>query len=113
MPMIDGDRRSNPRIAVNCPCKFHDARSGKYFAGSTRDLSTGGAMIEVPRLLALKPGDIIHIGVAAKRRQSLIRCDEMIRAAVTRAVQTVDDCTLVGLRFEESQAHPETLRLAA
>ena len=49
----------------------------------------------------------------AKRRQSLIRCDEMIRAAVTRAVQTVDDCTLVGLRFEESQAHPETLRLAA
>jgi len=101
---VEGDRRRHPRVPVEQPCKIHDPHTGKYIAGCTRDVSIGGALIEVPKLLALNAGETLHVGVALKRRQGLIRCNEMIQAAVTRIMHTVDDRTLLGLRFQQPAA---------
>jgi len=115
---VDGDRRRHPRVAVKQPCKIHDPRGGKYCAGETQDMSSGGLLIELPRLISLKPGDEVHVGVALKRRQALLRCNEMLKAHVTRALHTVDDRTLLGLKFAQPQSKHEqfevqALRLAA
>lgn len=117
MLTIEGDRRIHSRLPLAQPCKIHDSHSGKYIAATTRDISMGGALIEVSRLVSLKPGDTLHLGVAMKRRQGLLRCNEMMKAQVTRSVQTVDDRTLLGLQFESQLEAAEpgdiTLRAAA
>ena len=113
---VDGDRRRHDRVMVNQPCKIHDPRSGKYIAGQTPDMSNGGLLVELPRVVSLNPGDEVHVGVALKRRQALLRCNEMIKAQVTRALHTADDRTLLGLMFVQGQADVSTtsaLRLAA
>jgi hypothetical protein len=110
---VDGDRRRHVRVTVNQPCKVHDPRSGKYVGGQTQDMSGGGLLVELPRLVSLKPGDEVHVGVALKRRQALLRCNEMIKAYVTRAMHTVDDRTLLGLRFEQPQAEHEQVQVQA
>lgn len=116
MTVVDGERRRHVRVAVNQPCKIHDSRSGKYIAGQTQDISSGGLLVELPRVVSFKPGDEVHVGVALKRRQTLLRCNEMIRARVTRALHTADDQTLLGLQLLQTQGEVEQaqpLRLAA
>jgi len=110
---IDGDRRRHPRLQVERPCKIYDPQSDKYFAGNTRDLSESGLLIDVPRVLELKPGDRVHVGVAMKRRQGLLLAKEMIEAIVVRALATVDDHTALAVRFDAESAVGQPLRLAA
>ena len=101
---IEGDRRRHPRVQLERPCKLHEPRSGKYVSAMTRDLSVGGLLIDVPRLLDLKPGDMLHVGVAIKRRQGLLLAKEMIEATVVRAMQTVDDHTTLAVSFDPPSA---------
>jgi len=86
MLTLDEDRRTHPRIAVERPCKVHDPRSGKYHAATVLDVSASGMMIQIDRDLALASGDILHVGVAQKRRQVLLRTNEMIPTRVARCV---------------------------
>lgn len=105
---VEGDRRRHPRLALERPCKIFDPRSGKYVAATTRNLSTHGLLIELPRLTALKPGDHVHVGVAVTRRQGLLLAKEMIQAQIVRAMQTVDDHTMLAVQFiADSQGEPQ------
>lgn len=101
---IEGDRRVHPRMEVQQPCKIHDPRSGKYYSGLTRDISTQGLLMEFSRLLNLKPGDLVHVGVAMKRRQGLLQAKEMIEARVVRSMQSVNDQTLLAVEFANAVA---------
>jgi c-di-GMP-binding flagellar brake protein YcgR len=114
MLRIDGDRRRHPRVPVQRPCKIFDPNTGRYHSGTTRDLSTGGLLVDVPQLLDIHPGNGIHVGVAMKRRQGLLLAKEMIEAKVVRTMATVDDHTLLGLAFAEAQSPAvDALRAAA
>jgi hypothetical protein len=95
---VEGDRRVQPRIRSARACKIFDPRTGRYHAGSTRNLSRSGALLQVDRVLSLSPGDHIYLGVAHKRRDDLLLRDEMVEAEVTRASLTVDDHTAVAVR---------------
>ena len=97
---IDGDRRKHRREPLERPCKIYDPRSMKYIAATTRDVSSGGMLIDVPRLLEIKPGERLFIGVAMTRRQGFIQAKEMIDAVVLRAAATVDDHTTLAVSFE-------------
>ncbi|MCI0364439.1 MAG: PilZ domain-containing protein [Phycisphaerales bacterium] len=95
---------------------MHDPRTGKYLSGMTRDLSCGGLMIDIPRLVNLKEGDKIFVGVAIKRRQGLLLAKEMVEAVVTRATSTVDDHTALAVHFDTHaavEAADQALRAAA
>ena len=114
MSMIDGDRRRYRRESLERPCKIYDPRSMKYISGTTRDISCGGLLIDVPRLMEIKPGEHLFIGVAMTRRQGFIQAKEMIDAVVLRAFATVDDHTTLAVSFEaamEQDAAP--MRAAA
>ena len=117
MLRIEGDRREHPRVCVQRPCKMFDPRTRRYLPGVTRNVSSGGLAIDVPRLTSLKPGDTLHVGVAAKRRDQLLSGAQMLRATVIRASATVDDHTDLAVRFENAQMHqaiePQWQRLAA
>jgi c-di-GMP-binding flagellar brake protein YcgR len=117
MLRIEGDRREHPRVAVQRPCKMFDPRTRRYLPGVTRDVSAGGVAIDVPRLVDLNPGDMLHVGVATKRRDQLLSATQMLKATVIRANATVDDHTNLAVRFENAQLHraiePQWQRLAA
>jgi hypothetical protein len=100
MLKIEGDRRHHPRTEIQRPCKIFDSRTGKYLAASTRDLSSAGLLIDVPRVLAVKPGDTLHLGVAMTRRQGLLPAKGMIAVRVVRALATVDDHTHLAVSLD-------------
>jgi hypothetical protein len=97
---IEGDRRRHQRIEMQRPCKIYDPRSGKYHAGQTRDLSHGGMLLEIPRLLELKPGDRVHVGVAMTRRHAILQSKEMVETIVVRTLVTADDRTHLAVTFD-------------
>ncbi len=99
MITLDEDRRTHPRIALQRPCKVCEPRSGKYYAGHTCDLSEGGMLISIAQRMNIKPGDVLHVGVAQKRRQVLLRTNEMVRLRVTRCFGTPDGHWLIGLEL--------------
>ena len=107
MLRIEGDRREHPRTSVQRPCKMFDPRTRRYLPGMTRDVSAGGVAIDVPRVVDLKPGDVLHVGVAMKRRDQLLNGAQMLKATVIRSSATVDDHTDLAVRFENAQAHHE------
>lgn len=123
MSTIDGDRRMHERQVLQRPCKVFDPRGGRYLSATTRDISTGGALIDLPRLTHLKPGDVVHVGIALKRRDQFLRTDEMLEAEIVRAMPTVDDHTALAVKFvsvgeaarpSEAIEHAEhSVRLAA
>ncbi len=112
---VAGDRRVHPRIDYSRPCKIFSPALQKYFLGATLDLSTGGMLIRIPQLVDVRPGDTLHIGVAAKRRDQFLRSDEMLGATVIRSMKTVDDHTTFAVKFDQEQSTVEiaTLRMAA
>ena len=116
-PAIEGDRRSHSRQILQRPCKVFDPRGRRYLTGQTRDISCGGAMVDLPRVIELKPGDKVYLGIALKRRDQFLRAEEMLEGTVIRALATVDDHTALALQFAAPQSQQrltvEPLRIAA
>jgi hypothetical protein len=104
MLRIEGDRRRYPRVPMQQPCKICDQRGGKYLAASTRNVSAGGLLMNMPCLSQLKPGDRLYVGVALTRRQCILHASQMMEAIVVRATPTVDDHTALAVTFDAPQA---------
>ena len=115
IPTIEGDRRVHPRVEFERPCKIFSPQLQRYFLGTTRDLSSGGMLIHIGHLVDVRPGDVLHVGVAAKRRDQLLCASEMLEATVVRTLNTVDDHTTFAVRFDQEQSTvgAAALRLAA
>ncbi len=112
--MLHADRRVTERVNLARPCKVYDPASGRYLSGTMWNISDGGAYLELHRRIELRPEQRLCIGVAMKRRQTLLRSTEMLWAEVVRSLSTTDDRTGVGLRFigETAQARPASNRAA-
>lgn len=114
-PALAGDRRVHPRVEYVRPCKVFSPALQRYFLGTTQDLSSGGMLVHISHLVDVRPGDTLHIGVAAKRREQFLRAVEMIPAVVTRSMKTVDDHTTFAVKFDQEQTTVQlaTLSMAA
>ena len=66
-------------------------------------------LVHISQRVDVRPGDTLHIGVATKRREQLLRAVEMIQAVVTRSMKTVDDHTTFAVKFDQEQT---TVQLA-
>ena len=98
---LDHDRRESPRIALSRPCKVFNPRSGKYVSGSTCDISAGGMLLRLDRPLAVEGGDRLYVGIAPKRRQTLLKSAEMIQAEVVRTLASATGEMFVAVRFTD------------
>jgi hypothetical protein len=103
---MEGDRRRHQRLNIQRPVKLFDPNSGKYHLGSTCDLSVSGVLIELTHAIGVRPGDEILLGIAQKRRQPLLRHDDMVRAKVVRTISTVGGRMLLAAEFPPGAALP-------
>ncbi|NNF43149.1 MAG: PilZ domain-containing protein [Phycisphaerales bacterium] len=99
---IDHERRCEPRLVIERPCKIFDPRARKYVAGCTRDVAPGGLMLRLDRVVPLEPGDRVYVGIARTRRHALLHADEMVEATVVRAGSMAGGETLVAVHFPQA-----------
>jgi hypothetical protein len=105
--MIDTERREFERLDLQRPCKLYDPASRKYLGGQTRNVSGGGALVELSRPLRLEPGSTVHLGVAYRRRDAVLHGREMIEGRVVRSLHG-PETSIVAVRYAEpiEQAAP-------
>lgn len=102
MRLTTDERRAHPRRELIRPCKVRLGRSGKYVAGHTVDVSSGGTMLVLDRRSNLSPGDEIEIGIAWDNT-GLIRADEMTSGRIVRVAARTDDTEAVGVSLQSQQ----------
>jgi len=109
------ERRENGRVDVARPCKVYVPRMEKYIHGVTWNISDGGVLIQLSRPITLEQNQRVYVGIASKRRDGLLRSNEMIQASVLRSFKTPSNSTAVALQFSEPIDVPVqfTLREAA
>ena len=107
------ERRSNQRHFLARPCKLYVPRIGRYVRGSTWNLSSSGAMLQLDRPVAVEPGDHLFVGIALKRRQAVLPVGEMLEAGVVRVARTALDGVALAVRFLQAQPGAGALRRAA
>lgn len=114
MILLDSDRRLHERTQIERPCKVFDPRSHKYLLGSTCDLSVSGMMMKLEHPLQIMPGETLHVGVAQKRRQMLLRASEMTPMRVVRCLHSPEGGTCLGLELiQPLQIEAQPIRRAA
>jgi hypothetical protein len=92
------DRRRETRIPHEQPCKIYQPRDRRFVAGSTCNLSPGGAMVRLNQQLAMLPGETVRVGLGVRRTDSFLKLEEMVEAEVLRAV-SFDGCTTIALQY--------------
>ncbi|MEX2215850.1 MAG: PilZ domain-containing protein [Phycisphaeraceae bacterium] len=88
------ERRHDARLELTRPVKVKCLLTGRYLPGRSRNLSSGGALLEIDHPSLLVPGQRILIGVAQTKQDVLLAADEMapatvVRSAGLRGTQTV------------------------
>ena len=112
--MLERERRAHDRLDLERPCKLYIPKTGKYRLGSTWNLSSGGALLQVETPVPLEPGDRVFVGVAMTRRQALFCSGDMHEAGVVRVMPTADDGIALAIHFTgESGDAVMSLRRAA
>jgi len=101
---IDHDRREHPRMALQRPCKVFDPRSRKYLTGVTSNISAGGVLMFLSRRVPVQADDRVYVAVAERRRQPLLRRDEMCEARVIRTIHLTTGETALAVRFLDTPA---------
>lgn len=93
------ERRESHRLEIARPCKVYVPRMEKYLHGTTWNISTGGVLVQLSRPITLERGERVLIGIATKRRDSILKADEMVDAEVLRSLKTPSDSTAVAMQF--------------
>ena len=101
------ERRATERLNLARPCKMYVPRIGRYLAGSTWNVSSGGVLLQLDRPAPIEPGDRLFVGVALKRRQPIFCSSEMLEAGVTRVLPTDNDSIAVAVRFIDTKLYIE------
>lgn len=106
------DRRLFERTPTTRAAKvFH--RAGLAFApGETRDLSEGGARLDVRSTREFETGDVIDVVIEPKE-PGVVRTRSLVEAHVVRAERIDDERQVLRVRFSRQRAEFGPERLAA
>lgn len=83
MEATSTDRRQFSRWLLDRPVKICLAKGGHYLPGKTRDVSAGGALLELDYPTLLPLGRTVKIAVAWEK-EALVTSSAMIEATVVR-----------------------------
>ncbi len=124
------EQRQHSRIPDCRRGKLFSPRGERYYSFEARDISAGGVLIETSRVLPLKPGDAIRVGIPVESEEpgqggwpnlpwakqggdrgfgvfrsgwGLMRASDMVEATVVRTLRADDGGMHLGLQFHETQ----------
>ena len=101
-PTTDGpiavDQRQHRRTAVAVAAKVRRLNSGRYHAGTLRNVSAGGALLALDDRTFLRPGEAVSFGAAWQGTEVLLSQSRMVDAKVVRGFRHGSQ-THVALRF--------------
>jgi hypothetical protein len=80
------ERRRDARLPLDRPVKVQCLHTGRYLAGHTRNLSAGGALLEIEHPSLMIPGQRVKIGVAQTKQDVILQADQMAEATVVRSM---------------------------
>ncbi len=97
------ERRRHERRPISKACKIFRPLTRRYTAALTRDVSEGGAMIEIECARPLMVGERIGLGVSWTD-SPVLREESLIEGIVVRVTETDDDRQTVAVRFADACA---------
>lgn len=100
---IESDRRTEPRMNLECGVKVYDPRAERYYAGRTVNVSAGGALIELHDALGGSPGDGYEIVVNWVDAHPLFRREQMQPVRMVRRDSGDQGSCRIALCFDEPQ----------
>lgn len=101
--MRDLERRCHPRLPTVRPVKLRsDATGLRYLPGRTRNLSAGGALIELDRAAPFQAGQHVHLALAQHPSQPIFYAQDLLDAVVVRSLRHGSTCHLA-VRFVQPQ----------
>lgn len=111
------DRREHTRVDMSRPCKVFLPATARSCAGRTRNVSAGGALVELDSPRDLKPGDTMELGIAWTNR-AILPADALVEAKIVRHVSTLilPDGTArrtIGVQFNQAEPIATELLRAA
>lgn len=96
------NRRKHTRLPLNCGVKVYDPFSRRYRAGVTRNVSAGGALLELHGSLYARPGQRLDVAVDWTGSRPLVPSAEMASAIVVRVDTSNATVPLVAIRYAAS-----------
>ena len=96
------ERRRYARLSLERPVKVRCLTTGRYFAGNTQNLSSGGALIHVEHPSVMISGQRIRVGIAQNPRQVLLTDQDFSDATVIRALG-MGDSQQLAVQFDHLQ----------
>lgn len=92
------ERRRDERVDVTRPAKVQCGVTGRYLPACVRNLSAGGALIELRTRTPLASGQNIRVGIAHSNHQALLSTTDLADAQVIRSL-THDGLHHVAIEF--------------
>ncbi len=102
------DRREFARVRDAKPCKVQDLRTGKFIPAKTRDVSSGGVMIEAHWPTNIRPGDEVAVYLGSGRETILTDANRK-PARVVRVLR--GDAVILAIAYDEIAG--DAVRIAA
>ena len=102
------DRRSHRRFNVQRPGKVFRRANQQYVPVSSRDLSFGGALLEVESERGFSVGEVLDVGIALTQ-QAVVPSAALVRGIVVRSFAVGEHRQLVAVRY----LHRESMSAAA
>jgi hypothetical protein len=96
------ERRRNDRYPLVYPVKVRCMESGRYYSGKSVNLSTSGALLEMPQSPRLRSGQRVQVGIAWSPREVILRSAFLIPATVVRDWHN-DGTITVAIQFDQPQ----------
>ena len=102
MPKQMQERRRDTRVQVTRPVKIRCADTGKYYVGTTRNVSASGAMVQVDQRLPWTVGQEVSLALAWTTRQVVLSAANMAPGKVVRGPK-LDRSDHVAIEFQQTQ----------
>ncbi len=95
------ERRVHARQSLARPCTLFRRRTQRFAAALTRDISAGGALIEIETARPLVEGEMIDVGIAWSP-SPVLSSSALVEAKIVRVLQCDATHQVVAVRFDRS-----------
>lgn len=103
LKLAGAERRRNKRFSVARPGKAFRRSTQQYAPITSRNLSVGGALLEVQTQRPIGVGELVDVAIAFRERP-VLQSESLVSAIVTRAEPVQDGRQTVAVRYIEPVA---------